>query len=109
MARQAAPGKTILAATDLAHAGFPVVRQAVQLAAVLHAPVTVFHNVDPLSRDGDLDGAEQHERAFALRFEARLASAVRELPSAAIPVARVTLAGTTETKPAASLALLGDP
>jgi hypothetical protein len=56
---------------------------------VLHAPVTVFHNVDPLSRDDDLDGDEQHERgAFGLRFEARLASAVRELPSAAIPVVR---------------------
>jgi nucleotide-binding universal stress UspA family protein len=92
VARQAAAGKTILAATDLAHAGFPVVRQAVQLASVLHAPVTVFHNVDPLSRDDDRDGDDQRERgAFGLRFEARLASAVRELPTAAIPVVRSEL------------------
>jgi nucleotide-binding universal stress UspA family protein len=88
VARQPAVGGTILAATDLTQPGYPVVRQAVRLASALHVPVTVFHNVDPLSRADDEAEDRDDAAVLGLRLEARLAGAVRELPTAVTPLVR---------------------
>ena len=49
VAHEPGPRKSILAATDLASDGFPVLQQAAHLGSALHVPLTAFHNVDPLS------------------------------------------------------------
>jgi nucleotide-binding universal stress UspA family protein len=94
VAREPGQRKAILAATDLGSAGFPVLEQAARLGLALHAPLTAFHNVDPLMV---ADGAVARivpEVATALtgaQRQERLADAVRSLPVAATPIVRVEI------------------
>jgi universal stress protein A len=49
VARAPAPSNRIVAATDFSDEGFPALTQASVLAALLHAPLTFVHNLDPLA------------------------------------------------------------
>jgi nucleotide-binding universal stress UspA family protein len=49
VARAPAQSNRIVAATDFSDEGFPALTQASALAALLHAPLTFVHNLDPLA------------------------------------------------------------
>jgi nucleotide-binding universal stress UspA family protein len=86
--------KAILAATDLASDGFPVLQQAARFGQALHAPLTALHNVDPLMVAERAAARLARGAATALagaRLQVRLADAVRSLPVAATPVVRVEI------------------
>jgi nucleotide-binding universal stress UspA family protein len=94
VAHEPSQRKAILAATDLASDGFPVLQQAARLGLALHVPLTAFHNVDPLAIADRAAGRLARGAATALagaQRQVRLADAVRSLPVATTPVVRVEI------------------
>lgn len=94
VAREPARRRSILAATDLASDGFPVLQQAARLGLALQAPLTAVHNVDPLLVADRAPVRLAPGAATALagaQRQVRLADAVRSLPVATTPVVRVEI------------------
>lgn len=94
VAREPGPRNAILAATDLASPGFPVLEQAARFGLALDATLTAFHNVDPLMVADRAAARLAPGVATALtgaQCQVRLADAVRSLPLAATPVVRVEI------------------
>jgi universal stress protein A len=94
VAHEPAKRRSILAATDLASDGFPVLQQAARLGLALQAPLTALHNVDPLMVADRAAARLPRGAVTALagaQRQVRLADAVRSLPVATTPIVRVEI------------------
>jgi nucleotide-binding universal stress UspA family protein len=75
VARPPCRSRTILAASDLATPGLPVLQEAARLVRVLRMALVSFHQVNPLSSDDQDDGSERGPMQLAsseLRLERAL-------------------------------------
>lgn len=78
VARQPSRSRTVLAASDLVAAGFPVLHEAARLTTALRMALVSFHNVDPLAPKDEDDGYP-HGPLHATSPALRLAQALESL------------------------------